>query len=253
MDFLGFREIVDKFWKVVLSYFMQALIFDSFYDRHRGVVAYIRLFAGRIAPKDTVYFLATDSQAEVLEVGFFKPQMETAKALENGEVGYLMTGLKDLGMIKVGDTISNLKDPKMRLTGYQEVKPKVFASIFPSDAGDYPKLRDAMNKLKMNDASLTFETENIAALGFGFRCGFLGLLHLDIVQERLSREFDLDLVVTTPSVEYRLLLQQSKFKNNLENKSSEIDLESEANSQKISHLKTQILELTAENWQNLCK
>ena len=228
---------------------MQALIFDSFYDRHRGVVAYIRLFSGRILPKDTVYFLATNSVAEVLEVGFFRPQMETANSLENGEVGYLMTGLKDLGMIKVGDTISDVKDLKMTLVGYQEVKPKVFASIFPSNADDYPKLRDAMSKLKMNDASLTFETENIAALGFGFRCGFLGLLHLDIVQERLSREFDLDLVVTTPSVEYRLILQQ-KLKNNPESLEV-LEDDNTKKTQKLANLKAQILELTAENWQNL--
>ena len=225
---------------------MQALIFDSFYDRHRGVVAYIRLFDGKISPKDTVYFLATNSVAEVLEVGVFRPQMDAMPSLENGEVGYLMTGLKDLGLIKVGDTICDQKNPAMVLKGYQEVKPKVFASIFPSNADDYPKLRESMNKLKLNDASLTFETENIAALGFGFRCGFLGLLHLDIVQERLSREFDLDLVVTTPSVEYRLVLQNSKQKaENLANEATE------KSENKLEKIKNEVLELDANGWQKL--
>jgi GTP-binding protein LepA len=184
---------------------LQALIFDSFYDKHRGVIAYLRLFNGSLKAGDTVYFLATGAKAVCQEVGIFNPEMLASKSLENGEVGYIVTGLKELNEVKVGDTVSTKEDKSLALHGYKEVVPKVFSSIFPTDADDYPKLRDAISKLKLNDAALTFETENIPALGFGFRCGFLGLLHMDIVQERLSREFDLDLVLTTPSVEYEII------------------------------------------------
>jgi len=182
------------------------MIFDSFFDKHRGVVAYIRLFTGSVKPGDTVYFIATQTKAVVQEIGYFKPQMVPSQSLETGEVGYLITGMKELNLVKVGDTISHSSELKFALPGYKEVAPKVYSSIFPVDAGDYPKLRDSMDKLKLNDASLRTQTEHIPALGYGFRCGFLGLLHMDIVQERLSREFDLDLVLTTPSVEYELVL-----------------------------------------------
>jgi GTP-binding protein LepA len=186
---------------------LQALIFDSFYDKHRGVVAYIRVFSGELKAGDEIHFLATNSKSNAIEIGYFKPLgFEPADKLTNGEVGYIVTGLKELDKVKVGDTISLKNIQDLRLPGYKEVKPKVFSSIFPADADDYPKLRDAMGKLLLNDSSLQFETENIPALGFGFRCGFLGLLHMDIVQERLSREFDLDLVLTTPSVEYKVVL-----------------------------------------------
>jgi len=184
---------------------LKALIFDSFYDKHRGVVAYIRLFNGGIKAGDTIHFLATGTKIVAQEVGVFRPEMTKSEKLENGEVGYIVTGLKDLDKVKVGDTVSFKDDPELALPGYKEVVPKVFSSIFPTNADDYPKLREAINKLKLNDAALTFETENIPALGFGFRCGFLGLLHMDIVQERLSREFDVDLVMTTPSVEYKIV------------------------------------------------
>lgn len=190
---------------------LQALIFDSFYDKHRGVVAYVRLFNGEISAQHPIFFLATDTKAVSQEVGVFNPEMKQVSKLENGEVGYIITGLKELGLVKVGDTITDKNDKNLSLAGYKEVPPKVFSSIFPTNADDYPKLREAVSKLKLNDASLTFETENIPALGFGFRCGFLGLLHMDIIQERLSREFDLDLVLTTPSVEYKIIL------NNMEN------------------------------------
>ncbi len=183
---------------------LQALIFDSIYDKHRGVVAFVRLFNGSLKPDQEIYFLANNKKAVCQEVGYFKPQMEPAEVLENGEVGYIITGLKDIELVKVGDTISDLNKEENRLSGYKEVEPKVFSSIYPTDAGDYPKLRDSIAKLKLNDASLTYETEHIPALGYGFRCGFLGLLHMDIIQERLSREFDLDLVLTTPSVEYKV-------------------------------------------------
>jgi len=223
---------------------MQGLIFDSFFDKHRGVVAYIRLFGGNLKARDTVHFLATGASVEILEVGVFRPQMEAIDKLENGEVGYIVTGFKELDLVKVGDTICDSKDMKMQLQGYKTVEPKVFASIFPTNADDYPKLREAIAKLKLNDSSLTFEVENIAALGFGFRCGFLGLLHLDIVQERLSREFDLDLVVTTPSVEYRLILQKSKNNNNLDKTLEKNETE---NSEEDELLK--INEMTIEDWQ----
>jgi GTP-binding protein LepA len=187
---------------------LQALIFDSYFDKHRGVVAFVRIFSGEIKKGDEVHFLSTDSKAEVQEVGYFGPlDFVPSKGIADGEIGYVITGLKDITLVRVGDTISDTAKGEP-LPGYKQVEPKVFSSIFPTDAGDYPKLRDAIGKLKLNDASLIYEHENIPALGFGFRCGFLGLLHMDIVQERLSREFDLDLVLTTPSVEYKVINQQ---------------------------------------------
>jgi GTP-binding protein LepA len=184
---------------------LQALIFDSFYDKHRGVIAYIRVFNGELRANQQIYFLANHAKTVCLEVGVFAPEMTPIDGLGSGEVGYVVTGMKSLDKVKVGDTISDREDVSLMLPGYAESKPMVFASVFPTDADDYPKLRDSIAKLQLNDASLTSAVENIPALGFGFRCGFLGLLHLDIVQERLSREFDLDLVITTPSVEYRVL------------------------------------------------
>lgn len=183
---------------------LKALIFDSFFDKHRGVIAFIRLFDGEIKLGDTIYFLQSGTKINVLEVGVFKPDMQPIASLSSGEVGYVVTGLKELEKVKVGDTISDIDDMKLALHGYKDVEPKVFSSIFPTDASDYPKLRESIAKLKLSDASLQYETENIPALGFGYRCGFLGLLHMDIVQERLSREFDLDLVLTTPSVQYEI-------------------------------------------------
>jgi GTP-binding protein LepA len=193
---------------------LQALIFDSFYDKHRGVIAYIRVFSGEIRANQQIYFLANHAKTVCLEVGVFTPEMKPINGLGSGEVGYVVTGMKSLDKVKVGDTVSDGEDVSLMLPGYAESKPMVFASVFPTDADDYPKLRDSISKLQLNDASLTSTVENIPALGFGFRCGFLGLLHLDIVQERLSREFDLDLVITTPSVEYRVLTnteQNGKF------------------------------------------
>jgi GTP-binding protein LepA len=186
---------------------LKALIFDSHYDKHRGVVAFVRLFSGEMVAGQTVYLLATSTKLVVQEIGIFNPEMKPIKSLASGEVGYIVTGLKSLDKVKVGDTVCGKDDKSFALPGYAESKPMVFASIFPSDADDYPKLRDSISKLQLNDASLTCELENIPALGFGFRC-FLGLLHMDIIQERLSREFDLDLVITTPSVEYKLKSSQ---------------------------------------------
>jgi GTP-binding protein LepA len=187
---------------------LQALIFDSFYDKHRGVIAYIRIFKGEIKTNQQLHFLATNFKTVCQEVGVFKPNMVATKSLASGEVGYIVTGLKELDKVNVGDTVCDSYDITQALPGYKQVEPKVFASIFTVAQDEYPKLRDSITKLKMNDASLYFEPENIPALGFGFRCGFLGLLHLDIVKERLEREYNIDIIVTTPSVEYKVKLNK---------------------------------------------
>lgn len=192
---------------------MQALIFDSYYDAHRGVIAYVRIFSGEMYAGQHLYLLATQSKTICQEVGLLRPNMVSTDKLENGEVGYVVTGLKEIEKVKVGDTIADQNNPDLALPGYKEVPPKVFASIFPVDSDQYNKLGTAIAKLKLNDAALYYQAENIPALGFGFRCGFLGLLHMDIVQERLSREFDLDLVVTTPSVEYQVIPRQKKLED----------------------------------------
>lgn len=182
----------------------RALIFDSNYDIHRGVITYVRMIDGELPARAKIFALGSKSTAESLEVGFFKPKMEKASTLKTGEVGYIVTGLREVGKARVGDTITLLtdKDEAKGLPGYKHVTPMVYASIFPVSGDDYPLLRDAMEKLKLNDAALEFEPENIPSIGFGFRTGFLGLLHMDIVQERLSREYNLDLVLTAPSVAY---------------------------------------------------
>ncbi len=183
---------------------LRALIFDSTYDQHRGVVTFVRVIDGKLVKNEKIYTLGTKTAAESLEVGFFRPKFEQAKELLTGEVGYIVTGLRDVRKARVGDTITDTLKPVEALPGYKQVTPMVFASIFPTSGDDYPLLRDAIDKLKLNDAALEFEPESIPALGFGFRTGFLGLLHMDIVQERLTREYGLDLVLTAPSVEYKL-------------------------------------------------
>ncbi|MBI5621594.1 elongation factor 4 [Candidatus Falkowbacteria bacterium] len=181
---------------------LQALIFDSNFDEYRGVVADVRLVSGEMKKGDMVHYLATGAAGEVLEVGVFKPKLTPADRLLAGEIGYIVTGLKGVSQCRVGDTVG--VTGSTALLGYKEVKPMVFAGIFCKEGNDYPELREAMEKLKLNDASLTYEPENSPALGFGFRCGFLGMLHMDIVQERLKREYDLDLIITVPSVAYQL-------------------------------------------------
>lgn len=187
---------------------LKALVFDSVYDPYKGVVAFVRLQSGSVKKGDTVHFLNTKKKIEVLEVGYFKPKYLPTAQLFPGEVGYIVTGLKTVRDARVGDTIwqpgtSNIELAKaVALDGYHEVRPFVFAGVFCTEADDYPLLRDALEKLKMNDSALSFEPENSGALGHGFRCGFLGLLHMDIVQERLEREYDLDLIITAPSVSY---------------------------------------------------
>ena len=184
---------------------LRALVFDSFYDDYRGVVASIRVVNGELSKGDRVKFMQTGATAEVLEVGHFSPKLAADPILENGQIGYVVTGLKNLGEVKVGDTITLEKDPAQQaLPGYKEVKPMVYAGIFPREGDDYSALREAMDKLKLNDSALFYEPESSQALGFGFRCGFLGMLHLDIFQERLKREFGLHIIATVPSVAYHV-------------------------------------------------
>ncbi len=186
---------------------LQGLIFDSHYDAYKGVVVYVRLASGTLHAHDTIRLMASGVESELLELGVFRPQLVPVKELRAGEVGYVATGLKSVRDAQVGDTLTNAKAPADRaLPGYQEAKSLVFAGIYPISGEDYPLLRDALEKLHLNDASFTYQPESSIALGFGFRCGFLGLLHMEIVQERLEREFDLDLIASAPSVEYRVVL-----------------------------------------------
>ena len=183
----------------------RALIFDSSYDQYRGVVAFVRVVDGRFSAREPLRAMALGTRFEAEELGFFAPTRRETGMLEAGEVGYVITGLKDVSRLRVGDTITSEKRPAGGpLPGYKDVKPMVFSGLFPTDSDDYPELRDALEKLKLNDAALFYEPETSQALGFGFRCGFLGLLHMEIVRERLEREFDLDLIVTAPNVAYRV-------------------------------------------------
>ena len=185
---------------------LQALVFDSHYDQYKGVVVYIRLAAGTLHDHDRVRLMASGAEAELIEMGYFRPALVPVPLLTAGEVGYVATGLKNVREAQVGDTITSADAPAGEpLPGYQEAKSLVFAGIYPVSGEDYPLLRDAIEKLHLNDASFTFEPESSVALGFGFRCGFLGLLHMEIVQERLEREFSLDLIASAPSVEYEVL------------------------------------------------
>jgi GTP-binding protein LepA len=183
----------------------RALIFDSSYDQYRGVVAFVRVVDGRFETRDALRAMAQGTRFEAEELGFLTPDRRPVKTLEAGEVGYVITGLKDVSKLGVGDTLTTEKRPAAKpLPGYKEVKPMVFAGLFPTDSDEYPELRDALERLKLNDGALFYEPETSQALGFGFRCGFLGLLHMEIVRERLEREFDLDLLVTAPNVAYRV-------------------------------------------------
>ncbi len=184
---------------------LKALLFDSWYDPYRGVTSLVRIVDGRLSGRMKIRAMATGLEAEVEEVGVFKPQREAVPSLSVGEVGFLWANIKDLHSTRIGDTITEAgRQAAEPLPGFTEVKPMVFAGLFPTDADDYANLRDAMEKLRLNDASFTFVPENSTALGFGFRCGFLGLLHMEIVQERLEREFDLSLITTAPGVNYRV-------------------------------------------------
>jgi GTP-binding protein LepA len=184
----------------------RALIFDSSYDQYRGVVAFVRVVDGSFRTGEGLLAMAQGTRFEAEELGFFSPTMRAAGTLEAGEVGYVITGLKDVSRLRVGDTLTSRANPATEaLPGYKDVKPMVFAGLFPTDSDEYPELRDALEKLKLNDAALFYEPETSRALGFGFRCGFLGLLHMEIVRERLEREFDLDLLVTAPNVAYQVV------------------------------------------------
>jgi GTP-binding protein LepA len=194
----------------------KTLIFDSIYDPYRGVVAYVRMKEGEIKRGDTLHFMHTKKKFEALEVGYFKPNYKKADQLKNGEIGYIVTGQKSVSDARVGDTIWKGKDSELKnvkpLPGYKKVTPFVFASIFTVDADDYKELREALEKFSLNDAALQYEPERSTALGFGFRCGFLGLLHMEIVHERLEREYNLSLIVTAPSVVYKVVMKKGKEK-----------------------------------------
>ncbi len=211
----GVEKVLDKIIKKVKAPInnkeeVKALIFDSNYDEFKGVVIYTRIFSGLLKKGDKIILASNKEETEVLDIGYFKPHWVSSGVLNNGEIGYIITGIKDLAKAKVGDTIfkkgSNLK----ALPGYKEVKPMVYAGIFTQEGNEYEKLREAILKLKLSDASLIYEPTHSQALGFGFRCGFLGLLHLEIFQERLKREFNLDLIVTTPTVAYYVYLSNKK-------------------------------------------
>ena len=184
---------------------LRALVFDSYFDAYRGVVCYVRVVDGRLESGDELRFMATREVHDANDVGFLRPKAQPVAAMGPGDVGYLITGVKEIDRIKVGDTITSERRPaQLALPGYDEPKPMVFSGLFPTDGDDFEKLREALEKLRLNDASLAWEPETSKALGFGFRCGFLGLLHMEIVRERLEREYDLDLVATAPSVAYRV-------------------------------------------------
>ena len=186
----------------------RAMIFDSVYDTYRGVVTYVRVVDGNLNPRERIAMMSTKATHELLEIGVISPEPAPAAGLGVGEVGYLITGVKDVRQSRVGDTVTNAAKPATAaLGGYRDPKPMVFSGLYPIDGSDYPDLRDALDKLKLNDAALVYEPETSAALGFGFRCGFLGLLHLEIVRERLEREFDLDLISTQPNVVYDVTME----------------------------------------------
>jgi len=191
---------------------LQALIFDSIFNSFRGIIAYFKIFNGQIKEKDLVKFVATNKEYDADEIGVLKLGLSPRKVLSAGDVGYIISGIKTAKEVKVGDTITHVENPcDKAISGFEEVKPMVFAGVYPVDADDYEDLRAAMDKLQLNDASLTFEPESSAALGFGFRCGFLGLLHMEIIQERLEREFDMNVITTVPNVSYNVHLTDGEI------------------------------------------
>ncbi|MEB0002795.1 translation elongation factor 4 [Cryobacterium sp. RTC2.1] len=197
---IGVAELLDR-----------AMIFDSVYDSYRGVVTYVRMIDGKLSPREKIQMMSTRATHEILEIGVTSPEPTPSKGLGVGEVGYLITGVKDVRQSKVGDTVTTaLRPATVALPGYTEPKPMVFSGLYPIDGSDYPALREALDKLKLSDASLVYEPETSVALGFGFRCGFLGLLHLEIITERLDREFNLDLITTAPSVIYEVSTDDKK-------------------------------------------
>ena len=189
---------------------LRALIFDSKYDAYKGIIAYVRIIDGKITSNEKIYLIQVDSEGEAKEIGFFNPQLSPQKEMTAGEIGYIATGIKETGKVRAGDTIT-IKDTKIEpLPGYQEPKPMVFASFYPENPDQFDLLKDALNKLKLNDPSLTFEPEMKESLGRGFRCGFLGTLHAEIISERLHREYGLNLVISTPQVLYKIINQKNQ-------------------------------------------
>lgn len=222
---IGIKEILEAIVKKVpppqadRSLTLRGLIFDSWFDAYQGVVVLVRVKDGAIAKGDRIKFMATDRDYEVLKLGKYLPFPTTVETLEAGEVGFIISGIKDIRDVKVGDTVTTAKKPALApLPGFQKIKPMVFAGIFPVVASDFEDLRDALEKLCLNDSSLVYETEKSQALGFGFRCGFLGLLHMEIVQERLEREFGLNLITTAPTVVYQVFTHDGQVQS-LENPS----------------------------------
>jgi GTP-binding protein LepA len=190
---------------------LRALIFDSHYDAYKGVVAYVRVVDGRIEGDETLHLMVTGAELKPIEIGSFSPGLTPRKMLEAGEVGYVATGFKTVAQCRVGDTFTyKARLAAEPLPGYRQVKPMVFAGVYPTEGDDFPELKDALEKLQLNDASLVYEPETSQALNFGFRCGFLGMFHMEIVQERLEREYDLDIIVTAPSVAYEVVLQSGE-------------------------------------------
>jgi GTP-binding protein LepA len=188
----------------------KALIFDSMYDVYKGVVVFVRVFDGFVEPSDRLTFMASKAKTEAKEVGHFKPELMKTSKLSDGEIGFIATGLKEVAMARVGDTIAHIDSSIRPLPGYNEPKPVVFASFFPRDADDYVLLKDALDKMKLSDGALTFEPQSTEGLGRGFRCGFLGMLHVEIVSEKLKRDFNLDLIISTPSVEYKINMKDGE-------------------------------------------
>ncbi len=215
----GVRELLDEVVRTVPAPAgdpdapARALIFDSVYDSYRGVITYVRVIDGKLSTRERIVMMSTGVQHEMLEVGVISPDPVPSAAIGAGEVGYLITGVKDVRQSRVGDTVTaaSKAGATVPLGGYRDPKPMVFSGLYPIDGSDYPELRDALDKLKLNDAALVYEPETSGALGFGFRCGFLGLLHLEIVRERLEREFDLDLISTAPNVIYQVTLDDGRI------------------------------------------
>jgi GTP-binding protein LepA len=214
---LGVRELLDEVVRQVPAPVgdadapARAMIFDSVYDTYRGVITYIRVVDGRITPRERIRMMSTGATHEILEIGIVSPEPKPSVGLGVGEVGYLITGVKDVRQSKVGDTVTSQRHgADTPLVGYREPRPMVYSGLYPVDGSDYPELRDALDKLQLNDAALTYEPETSAALGFGFRCGFLGLLHLEITRDRLEREAGLDLISTAPNVVYRVILDATE-------------------------------------------
>jgi GTP-binding protein LepA len=240
----GIREILEAVVKKIpapkadRALTLRALIFDSWFDAYQGVVTLVRVVDGALSRGDRVRFLATDRDYEVLKLGVFSPFAQEMETLEAGEVGFIISGIKDIRDVKVGDTLTSSRNPATQpLPGFQKMKPMVFSGIFPVIASDFENLKDALEKLVLNDSSLSFEPEKSAALGFGYRCGFLGLLHMEIVQERLEREFNLNLITTAPTVVYKVFSTDGQMKE-LENPA---DLPDET---QIEHLEEPYVKVT---------